>query len=51
MENARPAFERILLKLSGEALMGDLDYGIDPAYIRRIAGEVKAVSDIGVEVS
>lgn len=51
MENARPAFERILLKLSGEALMGDLDYGIDPAYIRRIAGEVKAVSDIGVEVA
>ena len=51
MENARPAFERILLKLSGEALMGDLDYGIDPAYIRRIASEVKAVSDIGVEVA
>ena len=44
METARPAFERVLLKLSGEALMGDLDYGIDPAYIRRLAGEVKAVS-------
>lgn len=51
MEKARPAFERILLKLSGEALMGDMDYGIDPAYIRRIAGEVKAVSDAGVEVA
>ena len=51
METARPAFERVLLKLSGEALMGDLDYGIDPAYIRRLAGEVKAVSDIGVEVA
>ena len=51
MEKARPAFERILLKLSGEALMGDMDYGIDPAYIRRIATEVKAVSDTGVEVA
>ncbi len=51
METARPAFERILLKLSGEALMGDMDYGIDPAYIRRLAIEVKAVSDAGVEVA
>jgi uridylate kinase len=44
-------FPRVLLKLSGEALMGDLDYGIDPVYIKRIATEVKAVSDIGVEVA
>lgn len=44
-------FPRVLLKLSGEALMGDLDYGIDPVYIKRIAAEVKAVSDIGVEVA
>ncbi len=51
METARPVYERILLKLSGEALMGDMDYGIDPAYIRRLATEVKAVSDIGVEVA
>ena len=49
--DARPAFDRILLKLSGEALMGSMDYGIDPSYIRRIASEVKAVSDIGVEVA
>jgi len=49
--DSRPAFDRILLKLSGEALMGGMDYGIDPAYIRRIATEVKAVSDIGVEVA
>ncbi len=47
----RPIFRRILLKLSGEALMGDLDYGIDPAYIRKMAEDVKAVSDIGVEVA
>ena len=51
METARPAYERILLKLSGEALMGDMDYGIDPAYIRSLATEVKAISDIGVEVA
>lgn len=51
METARPAFDRVLLKLSGEALMGDLDYGIDPVYIRRLAGEVKAISDVGVEVA
>ena len=49
--DARPAFDRILLKLSGEALMGGLDYGIDPTYILRIASEVKAVSDKGVEVA
>lgn len=51
METARPAFERVLVKLSGEALMGDLDYGIDPVYIRRLAGEIKAISDVGVEVA
>ena len=51
METARPAYERILLKLSGEALMGEMDYGIDPQYIRRLASEVKAISDIGVEVA
>jgi len=49
--DARPAFDRILLKLSGEALMGGLDYGIDPTNILRIASEVKAVSDKGVEVA
>ena len=49
--NTKPAFKRVLLKLSGEALMGDEDYGIDPSYIRRIAAEVKAVSDMGVEVA
>jgi len=47
----KPAFKRILLKLSGEALMGDHEYGIDPNYIKRIASDVKAVSDFGVEVA
>ncbi|NND92046.1 MAG: UMP kinase [Granulosicoccus sp.] len=51
METARPAFERVLLKLSGEALMGEMDYGIDPHYIRRLASEVKAISDAGVQVA
>ena len=51
MNSAKPVFNRVLLKLSGEALMGDMDYGIDPAYARRIAGEVKAISDLGVEVA
>jgi len=50
-EAVRPAYKRILLKLSGEALMGNMDYGIDPAYIRQMALDVKAVSDIGVEVA
>jgi len=51
MNSSKPVFSRVLLKLSGEALMGDMDYGIDPAYARRIAGEVKAISDLGVEVA
>lgn len=43
-------YRRVLLKLSGEALMGDRDYGLDPVTVERIATEVKAVSEIGVEV-
>ena len=45
-----PKYKRILLKLSGEALMGDADYGIDPVTIGRIADEIKALNRIGVEV-
>ncbi len=44
------AYRRILLKLSGEALMGDRDYGIDPGTINRIAAEVHQLSEGGVEV-
>lgn len=44
------AYRRILLKLSGEALMGDGDYGIDPVVIRRIAEEVHRLSEAGVEM-
>jgi len=46
-----PVFKRILLKLSGEALMGDLAYGTDPNVVRAIARQVKGVHDRGVEVA
>jgi len=46
----RPRFKRILLKLSGEALMGDGKYGISPKTLQQIAGEVKEVIELGVEV-
>jgi uridylate kinase len=48
---ASAQFSRILLKLSGEALMGDLAYGTDPAQIERIANQVREVRDAGVEVA
>jgi uridylate kinase len=46
-----PAFTRILLKLSGEALMGDLEYGADPDRIAAIAEQVRRVQERGVEVA
>jgi len=46
-----PAFKRILLKLSGEALMGELDYGTDPQRIEAVARQVAAVREQGVEVA
>jgi uridylate kinase len=46
-----PSFTRILLKFSGEALMGDLEYGTDPAQIERIAQQVGVVRGRGVEVA
>jgi len=45
-----PPARRILLKLSGDALMGEGDYGIDPVIIKRVASEVKEVIDAGVEL-
>ena len=50
MEKA-PAHQRILLKLSGEALMGSGSYGIDRGTIERIVAEVKDVVDLGVQVA
>jgi uridylate kinase len=46
-----PAFRRVLLKLSGEALMGPLEYGSDPERIAAIAAQVKDVADRGVQVA
>ncbi|MAU42035.1 MAG: UMP kinase [Kordiimonas sp.] len=44
-------YKRVLLKLSGEALMGKLDYGIDIEMVERICSEIKRVRDMGVQVS
>jgi uridylate kinase len=49
--DGKPAFRRILLKLSGEALMGSLPYGVDPDRLHGIARTVKHVHDRGVEVA
>jgi uridylate kinase len=46
-----PRYQRILLKLSGEALMGEQQFGIDPVIIKRIAEEVREMRDLGVEVA
>ncbi len=45
------SYKRILLKLSGEALMGDAPFGIDPNVIRRIAGEVDELNQAGAEIA
>ena len=45
-----PPFKRILLKLSGEVLMGDQQYGIDSGFVAELAKEVKAARDTGLEV-
>ena len=46
-----PAYARVLLKLSGEALMGDLEYGTDPERVRAIAQEIATIHRRGVEVA
>jgi uridylate kinase len=45
-----PVFQRVLIKLSGEALMGPLDYGTDPATVGAIADQLKVIHDRGVEI-
>ncbi|MGY6558516.1 MAG: UMP kinase [Nitritalea sp.] len=44
-------YKRILLKLSGESLMGDKNYGIDPVRLQQYAEEIKKVRDLGVEIA
>ena len=51
MEAAKPAYNRILLKLSGEALMGGQNYGIDTEVARSVAQQVRAIYDLGVETA
>ncbi|MCG8510196.1 MAG: UMP kinase [Rhodospirillales bacterium] len=46
-----PAYRRILLKLSGEALMGDRDFGYDFSVVNRFADDIKSVSELGVQIS
>ncbi|HKK86718.1 MAG TPA: UMP kinase, partial [Roseovarius sp.] len=46
----KTTFKRVLLKISGEALMGDQGYGLHPPTVERIAHEVKTVHDMGVEI-
>ena len=48
---ARPAYRRIVLKLSGEALAGDQGFGIDPPVLERIGAEIRDVTDLGVQVA
>ncbi|HEX5361694.1 MAG TPA: UMP kinase [Fluviicoccus sp.] len=50
MSERRPAYQRILLKLSGEALAGDADMGIDPRVLNRMALEVGQLVGIGVQI-
>ena len=51
MPDARPAHQRILLKLSGEALMGDDPYGINHATIKRMVAEIAEVTRLGVQMA
>ena len=49
--NDKARYSRILVKLSGEALMGGADYGIDPAILKRIAGELQEIVGLGVQLA
>jgi len=51
MNDGPVLYRRVLIKLSGEALMGELDYGIDPDVLKRIATEVAEIQKLGVEVA
>ena len=51
MTDEKVLYKRVLLKLSGEALMGNLEYGIDPEVIKRLAAEAAEIQSLGVEVA
>ena len=48
---SKTRYSRILVKLSGEALLGAADYGVDPAVIKRIGGELKDIMEMGVQTA
>ncbi len=45
-----PRFKRVLLKMSGEVLMGEQEFGLDPATVQRVAGDIKEAVDLGTQV-
>ena len=49
--NSSPVYKRVLLKLSGEALMGEQQYGVDPAVAAQIAMDVREIQGLGVETA
>ena len=49
-DQTQVTYKRVLLKISGEALMGDQGYGLHPPTVDRIAAEVKSVHELGVEI-
>ena len=49
--NKGQTYQRVLLKLSGEALMGDLSYGIDPNVVQTIAEEIADVVNSGIQIA
>lgn len=51
MSPAQPRYRRVMVKLSGEALMGSQPFGIEPAVVRKIAGEFADVAEIGVQIA
>ncbi|MGY9002336.1 MAG: UMP kinase, partial [Rhodospirillales bacterium] len=48
---SKPKYRRVLLKLSGEALMGPKEFGLDSETVNRITDEIKTVHEMGVQVS
>lgn len=51
MNDSPGQYRRVLLKLSGEALMGELEYGIEPAVIKRLASEISVARKAGIEIA
>lgn len=50
VKSAKPKYNRVMLKISGEALMGDTQFGLHPPTVQRIAKEIQSVHELGVEI-